>query len=313
MYTSIALATLCSIISISSPLNLNCKFQSTGDWWIAKDVYHCKINTNFNIKISEESVINSIKGNHLANNTNSNVKAFVVETYTVHYFPTGMENFFKNLELIDIRHCHLREVHQADIKLYPKLRGIVLYNNDIEVLENGLFDYNLNLEMVWISQNKLIHIGLNVFDYLYKLTYLSFESNLCISMSAKNSSTKVKEIIEESKEKCQSQTVTSLIDRNEKLRDKLNDFKSISRMLSNCTKKGLAIISDEADLEQNLTKLLSYDDIKKSLRFLEQKIDRISGEGSTWKSTRFIICIISAAAYSLTVGLSMIYFYKTYI
>lgn len=56
-------------------------------------------------------------------------------------------------------------------------------------------------------------------------------------MSAKNSSTKVKEIIDESKKKCQSQAVTSLIDKNEKLRDKLNDFKSISTMLVNCTKK----------------------------------------------------------------------------
>lgn len=135
-------------------------------------------------------------------------------------------------------------------------------------------------------------------------------------MNAKNSSTKVKEIIEESKVKCQSQAVASLIESNKKLGDKLNDFKSISRMLANYRKKSSAINSDETDVDQNVVSLLSYkedlNDIKNTLTFLQQKIDGISGEGSIWKSTKFVICIISAVVYSLTIGLSMIFFYRAY-
>ena len=127
-------------IKTSSSLNLICEFKVKGDWWIMKNVYHCNVKSNLMIKTAQETIINSTKGSHIEDHTNNDVKAFVIQNYTVNYFPARIETFFKNIEFIDIRHCNLKEVHQVHIKPFPKLRGIVLYGNDIEVLENGLFE-----------------------------------------------------------------------------------------------------------------------------------------------------------------------------
>lgn len=220
MSTTVFIVILSSIIIISSPMNLICHYKKDSDWWIAKDVYQCDIKSILFIKLQEESLVDSISGNHFLNHNNDDVKALAIKNKIVNYFPTKIDKFFKNLELIDVSHNNLKEVHQGDIKPFPKLRGIVLHHNDIEVLENGLFDYNLKLEMVWLNQNKLVHIDVNVFDNLDKLSYLSFESNPCISMKAENSLTEVKQIIEKLKEKCQIELIKTLLETNKNLKEK---------------------------------------------------------------------------------------------
>ncbi|KAL7023005.1 hypothetical protein ACKWTF_012463 [Chironomus riparius] len=147
----ITAAILFFLIKISSFLNFTCEYGNNDDWWIAKNIYQCNVNGNFSVKTSEESLIMSISGSHSTYYTNNDVKAMIVQNFSVHYFLTGMETFFKNLELIDISQCQIREIHQIHFKPFPKLRAIILSDNAIEVLQNGLFDYNLNLEMIWIS------------------------------------------------------------------------------------------------------------------------------------------------------------------
>ena len=140
-----------------------------------KNVYQCNVKSNLMIKTAQETIINSTKGSHIEDHTNNDVKAFVIQNYTVNYFPARIETFL--------------------ITLVDYAKNLSIYSSD---------------EM----------------DLSYK--------------------------------------------------EELNE-------------------------------------IKKSLRFLEQKIDRISGGGIMWTSTKLGICITSAAVYSLIIGLSMIFFYRTYV
>lgn len=290
MKSSILIILIFCIVTTSLQLNLICEFNIQEDWWILKNVYQCNVKTSLNIITSEKSNINSIKGNHLANHTDKDVKVFRIQNHNAHFFPTQLEAFFRSLAIIDIRHSHLKEIHQAHIKPFPKLRGIVLYDNDIEILENGIFDYNLNLEMVWMNQNKLVHIDLNVFDNLSKLTYLSFESNVCISMNIKNNSKEVKEIIEKSKEKCQVRTIKTLIEANKNLTKKSIDLESISKSLSHQTNDS--------------------ENVRNSLSFMIQKIDKISGECDSWKYIRFGFFTVAGVVYNLIILVILIYFYR---
>lgn len=120
----------------------------------------------------------------------------------INYFPRGFETFFGNIKAIFIRNSNLKEIHQGDLKSFSKLVEIYLHENSLEVLEEGLFDFNLNLEFVSFENNEIAHIGPNVFDHLNKLRYLYFDSNSCINKFAYNSISEVKNVIQIVKSQC---------------------------------------------------------------------------------------------------------------
>lgn len=69
------------------------------------------------------------------------------------------------------------------------------------MLEEGLFDFNPQLAVIWLESNKISQIHPNIFDNLSKLTDLWFTSNTCINMSAQNTA-EVKEFIKVMRVNC---------------------------------------------------------------------------------------------------------------
>jgi len=59
-----------------------------------------------------------------------------------------------------------------------------LYGNNLEILEENLFEFNPNLELIELGSNKIAHIDPKVFDNLIKLKSLNLVSNKCIDMFA---------------------------------------------------------------------------------------------------------------------------------
>ncbi|CAG9810030.1 unnamed protein product [Chironomus riparius] len=186
----------------SSLIEINCDYHDDGDWWVLKKFYYCNVKNQMNIDSPDRAYIESVTGKHLRDKIFDDVEGFEADNLTIHYFPRGLENIFKNLKMIDINNGRLKEIHQSDLKPFSKLVCLELYENDIESLEKGLFDYNPKLEMVWLSSNKIFHVDVNLFDNLVKLTYLSLDANRCISEYAENDTKKVKEIIKYSKQNC---------------------------------------------------------------------------------------------------------------
>jgi Leucine-rich repeat (LRR) protein len=149
-------------------------------------------------------VINSANGSHLSGKSNDDVTCFVSNkgSYVVEYFPRNLENIFKNLKMIAIERVRLKEIKQSDLRPFSKLVNLWLDYNDIEFLEDGLFAYNPELKSVNFHNNKIIHIGTQVFENLNELTSLYLSNNKCIDMYADNNQTVVKEIISQAKVKC---------------------------------------------------------------------------------------------------------------
>lgn len=165
-------------------------------------MYYCNAINQLNIDSPDRSNIDSITGKHLPNMTIDDVIGFEADNLTIRYFPQGLEKIFKNLQMIDINNGRLKEVHQSDLKPFPKLKCLELFDNDIEILEEGLFDFNPELEMIWLTDNKILHVDVNVFDKLVKLTHLSLDQNHCISEYTDNNATAVAEIVRETKIRC---------------------------------------------------------------------------------------------------------------
>ncbi|CAG9810640.1 unnamed protein product [Chironomus riparius] len=208
----IALLLFCVVgvyLELSASTSIECKY-GTGDWSIVKNAYYCYVNNNPSITTRESATITSISGTHQSGKTNSDVVGFYVYSKTINYFPRCLETFFKNIKAIQIDNCNLKEVHQEDLKPFPNLVELYLRFNELEVLEEGLFDFNPDLEYIYIWNNKIVHIAPNVFDHLSKLSYLYLLSNSCIDKEAKNSTSEVKNVIQAAKSQCINSEFSSL-------------------------------------------------------------------------------------------------------
>ena len=81
------------------------------------------------------------------------------------------------------------------------LKYIDLRQNQIEELPNGLFKNNVNLEIIYLWNNKLKFIGSTLFDGLTKLDYVDLERNVCIN-EIYSGSTEITQLKEDIKLKC---------------------------------------------------------------------------------------------------------------
>ena len=164
--------------------------------------YTCDITTNLYIKSPEDAVIVGVSGTHLSGKTNDDVTAFYAYNKSIEYFPKRLERFFGNLKVILIKYGQLKEISQSDLKPFSSLVYLNLHFNDIEILEDGLFDSHRNMQVIWFGVNKVFHVGKNVFNNLNKITYLGFGANQCIDMDTWDNSTAVNLIIESLRLKC---------------------------------------------------------------------------------------------------------------
>jgi len=193
----------------SESTSIQCNYN-TRDWHVVKNSYHCSIDNDPGITTRESAQITSVSDNHKSAKTNADVDAFHVDSKTFYYFPRGLETFFKNILVIDISTSKMKEIHQEDLKPFNKLIQIFLYKNEIEVLEEGLFDFNPDLEFIDFNRNKMVHIEPNIFDHLSKLTYLYFGNNNCIDKHAENSRSETKNVIQALKSQCKNSEFSSL-------------------------------------------------------------------------------------------------------
>jgi Leucine-rich repeat (LRR) protein len=106
-------------------------------------------------------------------------------------------------------HGKINEIHQSDLKPFPELEYLNLHNNTIEVLEEGLFDFNPNLGFISFANNKIYKIHPEIFDKLTKLTFLFLDANKCVDKLAKDDFKAFNKAIKEVKTKCLNDTITT--------------------------------------------------------------------------------------------------------
>jgi len=172
--------------------------------------YYCYVQNSLNITSIDSAYVDQIAGSHLSSNKNDDVIGLFISNKVVHYFPQGLENIFKDLRTIEISDSGLKVVHQSDLKPFSKLTELSLNNNQLEVIESGLFDFNLNLGLINLKNNKISFIDSRVFDNLVKLRFLSLESNICIDMKTEIGLTDVQNIIKAAKDQCDDPSYSNL-------------------------------------------------------------------------------------------------------
>lgn len=164
--------------------HINCRYVSEDGNIILGRIYRCYVGNNLNINSSEPQIITAAIGQHESFKFNRDLVGIMIYNKKTEYFPRGLERIFPNLMFIDVCYGFLKEITQADLKPFRKLVSLNLNHNNIEVLEDGLFDYNFNLKFIYIGNNKISHVSSNLFNNLRFLTSLQLNNNSCIHMSA---------------------------------------------------------------------------------------------------------------------------------
>jgi len=189
-------------------------------------IYECEVQNFVSITSPDEAQIDNITGTHKAGYNNDNVEHIYVGQGEVHYFPRGLNNFFKNFNGIYIYTTGLKEIHQNDLKDFPKLTGLILFSNNLEILEENLFEFNPKLELIDLSSNQISHIDPNVFDKLTNLNTLYLGGNTCINMEAVRDPTEVQNIINTAKYQCTNSDYSNLEQKVKNFRNELKNLNS---------------------------------------------------------------------------------------
>lgn len=155
--------------------------------------------------------ITGVIGKHMTNMNNSDIRQIHVFKHKFQYFPRGLADYFENIEAIHAGMNEIAFLEKDDMKIFPKLRFLYLYNNILQSLNSDVLENNIYLEYVSFYGNQLKHIGSNILTPLKYLKTAYFNKNICIDKQAVHSLKEVAEIKLEIAERCSDITDEDLM------------------------------------------------------------------------------------------------------
>lgn len=117
----------------------------------------------------------------------SQVKSLTIHNQNVNFMPKFTDLLAQRLEVLSVDGCHLKEVSKADLQQFPRLTHFSMANNVLEWLDDDLFEFNPQLEIISFRGNKkLKFIGKNLIKSLTNLRFVDIRSAGCIDFFAGN-------------------------------------------------------------------------------------------------------------------------------
>lgn len=96
------------------------------------------------------------------------------------YFPAGFEKYSTNIAEIHVHQSHLKVITANDLKPFSKLKVLTLTFNQLTTLEPKLFASNPNLQKIFLNDNHLSKISVDIFDYFEDIVRIELGNNDCI-------------------------------------------------------------------------------------------------------------------------------------
>ena len=126
------------LTTVVQGFDLKCEVKK-GDWTFVGLIEFCETQ-NLNITSTNET-ITSVNGR----TESTNMQAIVIPSQLVHYLPKGIDKFFPNLKGLSVFNSNLKSVMQDDFKPFTQLKFVGFLRNDLETLDNDLFEFNPKL------------------------------------------------------------------------------------------------------------------------------------------------------------------------
>ncbi|CAG9811078.1 unnamed protein product [Chironomus riparius] len=222
-----------TLTSQVSSFEVACRYEiETGFNELIPAAYCCNVISDHHHVKEGILSISSATGRHLVDKKDTDVTGFWVYGSHFDFFPQGLSKVFNNLEVIIFGDCGIKRIGKNDLKPFPKLIWFSLFVNQIEVIENGLFDYNPNLKYISLRDNKISRIHPNSFDHLAYLVTLRLSGNLCINVNANENRNQVVDLIRKLKAKCSAPEVITTTEESINVMEGRFDDENIKGMTS---------------------------------------------------------------------------------
>jgi Leucine-rich repeat (LRR) protein len=136
------------------------------------------------LNVGLNPIVYTIFGFHQGSKNNDKVDYLFIKAQSCQTFPKKIELFFPNLKVINVESSKLESISLSDIEPFSKLERLYITNNFISNLAVNLFAMNRLITYVNFDGNKIAKVGLNVLEPLKSLTEASFRANLCINQDS---------------------------------------------------------------------------------------------------------------------------------
>ncbi|KAL7012946.1 hypothetical protein ACKWTF_015118 [Chironomus riparius] len=216
-----------ALVHPSMSIIIECKYD-TWNYNILGTIYDCSVENYPRIVTHESAQITRINGEHKSPRSSDDVFGFQAVNKVIRYFPRDLEKFFKNIQAIYIGSSQLEQIHQSDLKPLINLTYFYLWSNNIQVIEDGLFDFNPHLQLIGLDENHIIHIHPNVFDHLHNLRFFWLKNAPCVQQNVHDSKKEVQKVIKMIKSQCISSEFLALDEQFKSLENASKIFDSES-------------------------------------------------------------------------------------
>jgi hypothetical protein len=196
-------------------ITLECDFKDeTTNWGVA---YTC-VPKNFRTILNDRTVT-EVKGQHMLNRTNDDVKKLYIFKQSCPYLPLNVSSFFKNIDIYYVKKSNVQHVLAGDLDGFTTIRIFDVSHNPIERIKADFFNGQTSIEIVAFYECHLKIIDPKALDPLINLKEGHFDYNICINFRSRSSTYLESDEIETSiellkskiYENCQSHSHNSII------------------------------------------------------------------------------------------------------
>lgn len=116
-------------------------------------------------------------------NPKKNVEALAIVNHTFISMPIILNQLFANLLALEVKKCGLSAIKKSDLKNWPHLKELWMWDNNIKELPRDLFEHSHHsLEVVSFKNNKIEFISKETLKPLKNLLIADFRENVNIDM-----------------------------------------------------------------------------------------------------------------------------------
>jgi hypothetical protein len=179
------------ISSLTNAIVIICDFKNVETGFFIPLGTFCTCNFP---NITGTCMVSEVKGNHISAKNDSDVESVDIYRQPFKEIPKGIENFFPNLKVFQIRNTGLLSVSSRDLLPFPKLIYFDVWNNKISTINGNLFENNPKLICISFELNEVQNVEHDLLTGLNDLQVVSLRLNSCINEWARNQ-TEIQEFI----------------------------------------------------------------------------------------------------------------------
>lgn len=144
---------------------------------VMNDVYFC--GGELSNRCDSRLRVIGVSNNHLPNKSLRDVQELALQNQNIPVLPKGLREFFPYISILFLARLGLEAISPDDLN-YPRVRFLILKENNLESLSADLFRHVPNLELLDLHDNPVTILGNDILSLVPKLRTVFLYNTDCI-------------------------------------------------------------------------------------------------------------------------------------